>query len=41
MARQVEDRNEVGVEDESEYEHEKHGCERVERTNWKRTKGEG
>ena len=38
MARQVKDRNEVKVEDESEYEHEKRGYEKIERTNWKRTK---
>ena len=38
LARQVKDRNEVRVEDESEYEHKKRGCEKIERTNWKRTK---
>ena len=38
LARHIKDRNEVRVEDESEYEHKKRGCEKIERTNWKRTK---
>ena len=38
LARHIKDRNEVRVENESEYEHKKRGCEKIERTNWKMTK---
>ena len=40
LERHIKDRNEVRVENESEYEHTKRGCEKIERTNWKRTKRE-
>ena len=40
LARHIKDRNEVRVENESEYEHNKRGCEKITRTNWKRTKRE-
>ena len=38
LARHIKDRNEVRVENESEYEHNKRECENIERTNRKRTK---
>ena len=37
LERHIKDRNEVRVENESEYEHKKRGCEKITRTNWKRT----
>ena len=38
LARHIKDRNEVRVENESEYEHNKRECEKIEQSKRKRTK---
>ena len=38
LERHIKDRNEVRVENESEYEHKKRECEKIERTKRERTK---
>ena len=40
LERHIKDRNEVRVENESEYEHKKRRCEKITRTNRKTTKKE-